>query len=114
MADLPQYPAIHNPTFPLRESFFKPKVRTEFENGTVQSRARFTRGKWRFGLKYDKIDPVDYETLREFFNVRGGESFRFVHPLTGKAYTCIFSDDVFEGNLVEGNWYDVTVNIEEV
>jgi hypothetical protein len=114
VADAPQYPVVPGLTFPLRESYYKPKVRTEFENGMVQSRARFTRGKRRFGLKYDKIDPNDYETLRAFFDARGGESFRFLHPLTGKAYTCIFSDDDFEGSLVEGNWYDLSVNIEEV
>jgi hypothetical protein len=114
MADTPFLPSVDGLTFPLRESFFKPKVRTDFENGIVQSRARFTRGKRRFVLKYDKIDPADCETLRAFFDERGGQSFRFLHPLTGKQFTCIFSDDSFDPSLVEGNWYDVTVNIEEV
>jgi hypothetical protein len=114
MAVLPLYPDVPGLTFPMRESFFKPKVRMDFENGTVQSRARFTRGKKRFGLKYEKIDPVDCETLRAFFDARGGESFSFRHPLTGKTYICIFSDDDFDSSLVVGNWYDLTLNIEEI
>jgi hypothetical protein len=114
MAVLPLYPEVPGLTFPLRESYFKPKVRTEFENGMVQSRARFTRGKRRFALKYEKIDPDDCESLRAFFDARGGEAFRFKHPLTGKIYACIFSDDDFDSSLVVGNWYDLTLNIEEV
>jgi hypothetical protein len=114
MSDTPYFPSVQGLTFPFRESFFKPKVRTEFENGVVQSRARFTRGKKRFVLKYDKIEYQDYEILRAFFDVRGGESFIFTHPLSKKQYTCIFSDDEFEASIVAGNWYDVTIKIEEV
>ena len=114
MADYPNFPTIAGLSYPLREPFYKPKVRTEFENGVVQSRNRFTRGKKRFGLKWEKMPFDDCQTLQAFFDQTGASPFYWVHPLTGKRYTCIFSDDEFDPSLVELDFYDVTVNIEEL
>lgn len=110
----PVFPVVAGLSYPLKESFYKPKVRTEFENGVVQSRSRWTRGKKKFALKWEKIPMQDKELLEKFFNDTGGDVFLWKHPLTGKQYKCMFTDDSFDASLVELDDYDLTLNIEEI
>ena len=107
------FPTVAGLNYPLKESTFYPKNRTEFENGAVQSRPRFTRAKRKFALKWDKLPLEEKNILEAFFIETGGGEFLWVHPLTGKEYTCLFSDDAFPADLVELDFYNVTVNIEE-
>lgn len=110
----PYFPKVSGLSYPLKESLYKPKVRTEFENGMVQSRPRFTRAKKRFVLKWEKIPLEDKENLETFFNDIGGGVFIWTHPQTDKEYRCLMSDDTFESSLVEFVWWDVNLNIEEI
>lgn len=110
----PAFPDICPPQTPLKDPLYKPKVRTEFENGTVQSRPRFTRAKKKFVLKWEKISREDRETLEAFFDAIGADVFVYTHPVTGRQYNCIISDDTFDGAYTEGDLSDVTLNIEEI
>lgn len=110
---LPRFPVVGGLSYPLREPLHKPKNRTEFENGTVQSRVRFTRSRKRFALQYKEIPMEDMERLQAFFDTTGADAFIFTHPLTGREYCCIISDDAFDASLVGLDWYDVNLNIEE-
>ena len=114
MVDYPTFPTIAGLSYPLREPLYKPKSRTEFASGAVQSRDRFTRARKRFALKWEKMPFADCQKLEAFFSKTGADPFYWIHPLTAKKYTCIFSDDEFDASLVELDYYDVTVNIEEV
>lgn len=110
----PVFPAVAGLSYPLKESLYKPKVRMDFENGTVQSRARFTRAKRRFALKWEKMPAEDKDKIERFFDNMGGDVFLWKHPITGKQYRCIFSEDTFGPSLVELDFYDLTLNIEEI
>ena len=115
MADsYPVFPDIAGLQYPLKEQTYMPKVRTEFENGVVQSRNRFTRPKKRFALKWERMPFEDRQTLDAFFVSTGANVFLWTHPLTGVQYKCIFSDDEFSGDWTELDDSDLTVNIEEV
>ena len=110
---LPRFPVVGGLSYPLREPLHKPKNRTEFENGAVQSRVRFTKSRKRFALQYKEIPLEDMEILQTFFDTVGAGDFIFTHPLTGKEYRCMISDDDFDAALVRLDWYDVNMNIEE-
>lgn len=111
--DLPDFPLIDAPDYPLKEPFYKPQVRNEFENGDVQARPRFTRGRKKFAVAWEKLPHEQYAVLENFFNERQGFLFWWKHPLTGRKYRCRFSGDQLDGELVELDYYKVTVNIEE-
>lgn len=111
---LPEFPqTLGAPEYPLKEAFYKPQVRTEFENGSVQSRPRFTRGRHQFTLTWDAMPAADYATLEQFFNEFQSCLFWWAHPLTGKRYQCRFSGDKLEGELTELDFYKVSLAIEE-
>ena len=111
---LPEFPqAIDAPEYPLKESFYKPQVRTEFENGSVQSRPRFTRGRRQFTLSWDAMPAEQYAVLEQFFNNYRGCLFWWPHPLTGRRYQCRFSGDRLEGELMRLDYYKVSLGMEE-
>ena len=114
MPEYPYFPAIAGLSYPLREPLYKPKIRTEFENGVVQMRNRFTRAKKRFALKWEKMPFEDAQTLQAFFDQTGANVFLWEHPLTHKEYKCVFSDDELDIAFVELDFADVTANIEEI
>lgn len=65
--DLPDFPLIDAPDYPLKEPFYKPQVRNEFENGDVQARPRFTRGRKKFAVAWEKLPHEQYAVLENFF-----------------------------------------------
>jgi len=69
------------------------QVRTEFENGAVQSRARATSTRWVFVLGWRALSQTDYATLCTFFDTNLGTTFSWTHPITSTVYTCRFSED---------------------
>ncbi len=113
MADLPRFPDIALPQYPLRDPLFLPKVRTDFESGKVQSRPRFTRSKRRFALKWERLPMEDRQTLEAFFTQIGSDKFIWTHPATGQEYTCIMSDDELDATWTELDDSDVNLNMEE-
>ena len=111
--ELAVFPAIDAPDYSLKEAFFKPQVRSEFENGSVQSRPMFTRGRKKFSPAWDRLSAAQYAVLEQFFDEQQGNLFWWVHPLSGKKYRCRFSGDSLDGELVELDYYKLTLQLEE-
>ena len=112
MADFPsiQYPSSR------KRTFNKPQIRTEFENGYVQSRARVTRGRWLFELTWDLLSVSDFNTLQEHFDTECGYAFVVSANMlyTGSDKTCRYSEDTLTAESAEAGYYKVTVQLEEV
>ena len=70
----------------------KGQVKTEFENGAVQSRARATSTRWVFVLGWRALGQTDYATLCTFFDSNLGTTFAWVHPITSVSYTVRFTE----------------------
>ena len=114
MADYPSFPDIARPQYPLKEQTYLPKIRTEFENGVVQTRPRFTRSKKRFSLTWERLPVEDRQTLESFFVNTESDVFIWTHPISGTEYQCIFSDDELGGDWTELDDSNITLNIEEI
>ena len=76
----------------------KGQIKTKFENGKVQSRAKETSSKWIFTVGYKGLVQSEYEDLYEFFDSNIGGTFTWDHPITTIAdvaaqYTVRFGND---------------------
>lgn len=97
------WPAISAPDADLfQQAIQKPLVRTEFESGVVQSRARATSARRRFILGWHALSNTDYETLVTFFETYQGDTFTYTHPVTSTSYTVRFSNDELPPARVSG------------
>jgi len=104
-------PEVHG----LEEDYNKTAVRTEFEAGYVQSRARFTRARRTWSKIYwTGLSSSDLSTLLTFFNTYQGDSFTWTHPITSVEYTVRFSCDKVNYKYVAPEYYEVTISFEEV
>ena len=83
MAEL-TWPGIRLPS-DLEENIEDPVIRTEFEGGVVQTRAKFTRMRGTWVLSWANLNGADYRTLRNFYRQTSGGalSFNWVHPREG-------------------------------
>jgi hypothetical protein len=66
-----------------------PTIRSEFEDGTILSRARFTTTKKTFNVVYNFItagDKVLLEALQDAVNI-GADTFTWVNPAEDQLYT---------------------------
>ncbi len=102
------------PVYPLEESVYKPALRTEFEAGYVQSRARCTRARRRFTLHWPAMAEAEYGALEEHFIANQGASFSWTHPVSSTSYTVRYAEDVIAGKPVLPGNRDVVVRLEEV
>lgn len=91
-------------------------IRTPFEAGYVQTRARWTAAKKEFTLSWDTLSDTNHTTLQTFFEttVKGGaESFIWTHP-SGTTYTCRFVDDEMKFTSTHRLYWKGSVKIMQV
>ena len=71
----------------------KGQIKTKFENGKVQSRAKETSSKWIFTVGYKGLVQSEYEALYVFFDANIGGTFTWDHPITDVEHTVRFGND---------------------
>jgi hypothetical protein len=108
------WPSIANPDFGFRETVYKPQIRQESEANYVQSRPRSTRAVKRWELTWSLLSEADYQTLLAFFTAYQGSSFVWIHPVSAVSYTCRFSADTLESEIMTAGWRKVSCPIEEL
>ena len=108
------WPNIRLPSS-LEETTPDPAIRSEFEDGSVQTRPRFTRMRRRWTLSWANIKKSQYEILREFYmNQKGGSlSFSWTNPMNGGVFTVRFVGEL-TAKTTEVDFYAVTVKLEQV
>lgn len=93
-----------------------PAIRTEMENGMVQSRACFTRIRRSWTLSWNALEEADFQTVMEHYRGQkgGSEAFNWTHPLTKEQinvrYTRITDATTYENGYRSG----FAVTLEEV
>ena len=102
------------PQYPFKESVFDPINRTSFDSGDVAARPKFTRARKKFELKWDYLSPEEYAGIEDFFMALRGAAFVWQHPITGKEYTLLWSDDSLDATVPSLHYHSVTVRLEEV
>lgn len=85
------FPTIQKPSYPFNSKLEDISLQSQMEDGTVVSRARFTRSRETFTLTWTALPDADYATLRTFYKstVKGGsEAFQWTYPtITGDSYS---------------------------
>ena len=90
------FPSIGDPQIALLEKSVTATLRTPFEAGYVQTRARYTRVPRRWELSWNYLSSTDYGSLRTHFEdtvVGGGDSFGWTHPKDASTHTVRYADD---------------------
>ncbi len=83
-----KFPDIAAPVYPLHEDWEDVGISAGFEDGTEQSRPRFTRSRGSWTLRWNALKNADYEELIRFWkeDAQGKSvSFTWIHPVTGVA-----------------------------
>jgi hypothetical protein len=107
---------LPTPSWGLEEEHYKPQDKIEFEANYVQSRPLSTRARDRWGnLGWALMSEAEYQILEAFFDANQGNTFTFVHPMTGVSRTCLFSTDSIKSKYKSPGWrQDVQCPIEEL
>lgn len=109
MADWPSIAAPSN----IRDINQKGQIRSDFDAGYVQSRAKWTRTRRKFELSWNAMSNTDKETLMTFFENNLGDTFAWIHPLSGTSYTVRFTEENIEAKYIPYNRWQVSLILEE-
>lgn len=95
-----------------------PTIRSEFENGDIQTRPRTTKVPKVWSFTYSDLPDVD-KVLIEIFErdtvVYGGAAFTWTNPIDSVAYTVRFSDKVnYDLEDTQEHAWKVDIKLEEV
>ena len=108
------FPTIQIPDYPMGEDTYVPQVRTEFDSGYVQSKARFTRSRKVFTLNWKAMTAANFATLDAFLVANAGIAFTWTHPLTAVAYSVRHRDDSLKSQVVRRDRRQISIVLEEV
>jgi hypothetical protein len=105
------WPTIANPSG-CTETVKFPQVRTEFENGAVQSRPKWTAVKRAWHLSWGQMTAAHYALLAAHFATYQGTVFSWTHPL-GTTYSVRYSGDELQSDILTNTNRRLDVAIEE-
>lgn len=97
-------------------------VRTGFEAGYAQTRAKSTTAPRQFAFQHDGVLSADRTTWLSFWEARkgGSEAFDFTHPVTAEVIPCRFKHDASNpppvkliGSVATGLYMIGPITIEE-
>lgn len=110
------WPSIQAPDFPLKTDVDDPTIRSNFEDGSQQTRARFTTIKETFSLSWAAMTASDLSSLLTFYKttvVGGAGDIAWTHPDSGTSYTVRFNE-ALQYRLVAPGIYEVQAVLREV
>lgn len=113
---MPTFPTLTAiPSHPLIEQQENSVIRSEFDAGYVQTRARYTRVRKTWQVSYHFVDNSDKAALDTFVStVNGGaDSFTWVNPQDSVSYTVRFQAPPTFSYVSYGGW-DVSFKLEQV
>jgi len=97
----------------ITESFVKAQIRTPFEDGSVQSRVKHTRGRGKWDLNYDNLTIEESYYIRDFFYTNQGDTFTWINPMDDTSYTVRFTEDELKVDIKSPTDCSMTIKIEE-
>jgi len=109
------FPNIQQPSITVSENYHDNVIRSSFEAGYVQTRARFTRLLRTFEVQWAALPLTDYATLDAFYRETGGgaDSFDWTHPQT-KAKLIVRFAKPLNRTGVSHRSCSVSISLEEV
>jgi len=107
------WPVITAPDLGMKRLAVKPARRTEFENGQCSSRVAVTKARHRFTLSWERMNPVDYAALEEFYLDHAGAVFSFTDPVVNDTHAVIFAGEELSSSIFPGGFRRVEVELSE-
>lgn len=110
-----QYPSVlPSPVFPIASSPDDPSLRDDFENGMAQTRAKYTRIRRRWTIKYNALTIAQRNTLYAFYlSVLGGsEAFEWENPEDDETYVVRIISNSYAESLITDKYYAISVLLE--
>lgn len=89
---MPNFPTLTTlPSYPIKMEREDQSIKNPAESGYVHTRARYTRQRRKWELRYQNMSQSDVNTLETFITTVSGtvESFTWTHPASGQ-YTVRF------------------------
>lgn len=116
MATNINFPAISSPSWPITRIREDNMLRSQMENGIVQTRPKFTRTKDGWELEWKAMSNTDHSTFVTFFETtlsNGALSFNWTHPITNVTKEYRIEAPPEESNY-DLTWWTVSFTIKEV
>lgn len=106
--------SIPNPEYPFKVDHEDNSIKTQFEDGTVQSRRKFTKSRKTWILKWESLKQNYYDTLENFIVNQVHHSavvFNWLNPADNRTYAvrCI----KFDSELRFINYWNVELQFQE-
>lgn len=84
-----EFPKISNPSYPLKIEREDNSITSKFEDGSMQSRRKFTRSRRKFTLNWNSLPQSEFEVLDKFITETvsfAAKSFNWTNPTDNKKY----------------------------
>jgi len=90
-------------------------IRSEFDDGSVLTRPRYSRMRRTWSLTWANLIGADYRTLRTFYEVQKGGSLSFTwnNPLENQNFIVRFNGNL-TAKYTDSDCWNITLKIEEV
>ena len=101
--------------YPIIEKIIDGVIRSEFDGGYVQTRARYTRLRKTWQIVYHQLSNVDKALIDAFVvTVQGGaDSFTWTNPQDAATYDVRFQSTPACSYVSYGRW-DVSFTLEQI
>lgn len=110
------FPTISSPSYPLKVQHQNTSITSNFEDGSMQSRRKFTRSRKTFTVKWESLPQSEYNTLNNFLTVTVGfaaNSFSWRNPVDNVTYN-VRCTKYENAELKMLNYWDVEIELTEV
>lgn len=110
------FPKISNPSYPFKIRRESTSITSKFEDGTVQSRTKFTRSRSTFILTWDSLTQEEFDVLDDFIVNSAkftANSFSWENPVNGFTYT-VRCTSYGEPEMHKLNYWRVNLELTEV
>ena len=107
---------LPNPSYPMDVEFEDTSISSKFEDGSVQTRSKFTRSRDTFKVTWKRLRLNEYKTLIDFVkNVAKfkANAFYWKNPDTNEN-VLVRINAISNVQLVELEYHSVTLELQEV
>lgn len=108
------FPTLPNPEYPFEPEYEDNSITSKFEDGTVQSRRKFTRSRTTWTLQWNGMKQSDFSVLENFVkNIAHfkANTFNWLNIVDNNTYTvrCI----EFKSKLKFVDYWEVELKLQE-
>lgn len=109
---------IRKPSYGITPEWDRPILESPFEDGSVQTRVKYTKGRDSFTIPWEHITQAEYDNLENFYKVTtsfGSLPFTFGLPkaVGVKTITCRFIEKP-TATLSSYDSWKVSIKVQEV